>query len=478
MQCWYRPNLQNQGKSLYLQFSLTRVIQRGRPVELHIRNLGRISDATISIKPLTVFVGPNGTNKTWAAYAFYALAQTASRDFLADDALGKIDKLIRLRIDETVDSFVQSLSPNSRNPLSAISLNVERSSLIDKPNGAELRLNSFGLNRCLNVDRAHFQGALVTLRIPYDDLAQDRVERMTFIKHDEGGPIEVAFHAGKTLRHRRFFLADGGIEHIKGFLPEILRTLAIGVYEGVVALPAERKALSSFFDVLKPEFSKIATRPASEFVEMLQRAQLFSKHSRERMRQSQFHAIAEKFLEGDIFGGTIEFEEGKSGLSFSGKDHPPLAMQGSASLTRSLSGLDVYLKQFARPGDLLIVDEPEMNAHPDAQLKVIELLAILVNNGIRVLMTTHSPYVVDHLNVLIEGHRLSKSKLTKVLSDFALGNSQVFINPNDISAYLFQESGEVKDIFSRTDGLIDVETFSETTNRIGSLYSRIISNEK
>ncbi len=38
-----------------------------------VRNLGVISEAEIELKPLTIFVGPNNTGKTWLAYTLAVL---------------------------------------------------------------------------------------------------------------------------------------------------------------------------------------------------------------------------------------------------------------------------------------------------------------------------------------------------------------------------------------------------------------------
>ena len=43
-------------------------------MKLIVNKLGRIDHAEIDVRNLTVFVGPNGTNKTWTAYALYGLA--------------------------------------------------------------------------------------------------------------------------------------------------------------------------------------------------------------------------------------------------------------------------------------------------------------------------------------------------------------------------------------------------------------------
>ena len=60
-----------------------------------------------------------------------------------------------------------------------------------------------------------------------------------------------------------------------------------------------------------------------------------------------------------------------------------------------------YLKHEAQIGDLLMVDEPELNLHPENQRRVARLFARLVNLGIKVFITTHSDYIIKELNTLI-----------------------------------------------------------------------------
>ena len=42
-------------------------------VEISVRNFGPISEATIDLRPLTVFVGPSNTGKTYFSTLIYAL---------------------------------------------------------------------------------------------------------------------------------------------------------------------------------------------------------------------------------------------------------------------------------------------------------------------------------------------------------------------------------------------------------------------
>ncbi|NER92956.1 MAG: ATP-binding protein [Symploca sp. SIO1B1] len=78
-----------------------------------------------------------------------------------------------------------------------------------------------------------------------------------------------------------------------------------------------------------------------------------------------------------------------------------LTMDESSSAVRSLLDIGFYLRHEAQLGDLLMVDEPELNLHPENQRRVARLFARLVNLGIKVFITTHSDYIIKELNTLI-----------------------------------------------------------------------------
>jgi predicted ATPase len=152
-----------------------------------------------------------------------------------------------------------------------------------------------------------------------------------------------------------------------------------------------------------------------------------------------------------------------------GADGVALEMPATASLVKALSPLYLYLTYVARPGDLLVIDEPEMNLHPEAQARVTELLAILVNSGIKVIVTTHSPYFVDHLVNLMEAASLVDSK--EAAEKFYLKNTEAFISSDDVSVYLF-ENGTAKNVLS-DDGMIEWGTFADVSERVSKIYFQI-----
>lgn len=116
--------------------------------------------------------------------------------------------------------------------------------------------------------------------------------------------------------------------------------------------------------------------------------------------------IVEKYPEvledfADIIGGEYIVTRNDE-LYFKPRDKKvKLTMDESSSAVRSLLDIAFYLRHVARPGDLLMVDEPELNLHPENQRRVARLFARLVNLGIKIFITTHSDYIIKELNTLI-----------------------------------------------------------------------------
>jgi hypothetical protein len=53
-----------------------------------------------------------------------------------------------------------------------------------------------------------------------------------------------------------------------------------------------------------------------------------------------------------------------------------------------------FLKKTLTPGDLFIIDEPAAMLHPSAQQEILKDIEELVRAGIRVVYSTHSPYLI------------------------------------------------------------------------------------
>ncbi|MEJ1937034.1 AAA family ATPase, partial [Nostoc sp. NIES-2111] len=72
----------------------------------------------------------------------------------------------------------------------------------------------------------------------------------------------------------------------------------------------------------------------------------------------------------------------------------------ASSSVRALSDLYFYLSYEARPGHILIIDEPESHLTIEKQRIMARLLAAIVNAKIKVVITTHSDFLLRELNNL------------------------------------------------------------------------------
>jgi predicted ATPase len=107
-----------------------------------------------------------------------------------------------------------------------------------------------------------------------------------------------------------------------------------------------------------------------------------------------------------------------------------LSLGKSSSSIRSLVHLNFYLKHIAQKGDLLMIDEPELNLHPHNQRKMAILIVMLINAGIKVMLTTHSNFFINEISNLImltESYK-DKEYNSQVLNDIRVKYVQKNIN--------------------------------------------------
>ena len=98
----------------------------------------------------------------------------------------------------------------------------------------------------------------------------------------------------------------------------------------------------------------------------------------------------------------------------------------ASSMVSELAPVVLYLRHVVRPGDVLIIKEPESHLHPAMQVAFIRQLAAVVCSGVRVILTTHSEWVLEELANLVLLSELLKAKRRGVASaDFALSRDKV-----------------------------------------------------
>ncbi len=118
------------------------------------------------------------------------------------------------------------------------------------------------------------------------------------------------------------------------------------------------------------------------------------------------------------------------------------------------------------------LEEPETHLHPVAQVAVMDAIALLIERGSRVVMTTHSPYLLYRLNNLLQRAMNRDAAATAK----AKRDETIAIPADAVSAYrLGDESGGILDRL-RT-GLIDTEELERVADELGGEFEALLEEE-
>ena len=104
----------------------------------------------------------------------------------------------------------------------------------------------------------------------------------------------------------------------------------------------------------------------------------------------------------------------------------------ASSMVSELAPVALYLRHIVRPGDTLIIEEPESHLHPVMQVEFTRVLAAAVKSGVRILITTHSEWVLEELANLVLMSELSPNDRDGITS------AELALTPDEVGAWFFE----------------------------------------
>lgn len=210
--------------------------------------------------------------------------------------------------------------------------------------------------------------------------------------------------------------------------------------------------LTSIEEIRKKIFRRSYTQPVSQAIEALYNLNydLFSLD----IYNARLMELAE-IMKGDVILVRVE---GISPVQFSfrfkkNKQEIDLPMYLASSSANQLTLLYLYLKYWAREkGNFLIIDEPEVNLHPENQIKLLDLLVNFVNqSNNKVLIATHSSLLADAVNNYLYIDKLRKDYDDKQIKQIIADNRLKYLYPDtklsteDLGVYFFNDKGKIID---------------------------------
>lgn len=438
-------------------------------MKVNITGLGAIKSASIDLdKKITIFCGHNSTGKTYLSYALYAFLEGFPIRFhntrpVSIDAQGsfsyKIDpKKIHEYLVDRSDSFIRGLD------------------------------SVFGLSE--EMAKQFFPNVTLSCQEDMEALTA-RLINMSVDKVAYGpGELQIEIHKnpGTLLSKCKIIRRDGrSLNHLPASIvidSVMQKFYAFSPIGEAFILPVERNSIYTFKtelsisrNALVDQMQKLSGKEDEvSFYDMItQRSKRYPKaisdglmiandlSSIQKTRGAYYELAVE--LENELLNGTLSITKdgdvqfGSNKMAKSRR----LPFHMGASIVKTLSSLIIYLKHIAKINDLIIIDEPEMNLHPDNQRVLAHVFARLANHGLRFLISTHSDYILREFNIMI----LASSKKQRVREEAErLGFTADYqIRSDEVGVYYFDYSGKrnvaVKPITIYENGF-DVKSIDET----------------
>ena len=425
--------------------------QESGPAAFRLLNVGPVKEATLKLGGLTVIAGRNNTGKTYIAYSLYGFLKGWAGWPRAGDMLA-----------DTVGEFpeVRDICERIRSIGTAV---------VPIPPSTLVQHRTFLAKRMGDAFSPQFRNVFNSRRDSFRD-ARLRIELTDASAACPPSPTEVVVgHAAITMRY-----SDGVVtgavadrDHSRRKVDSLAPAFAYCVFLMRDLLPdpfilsSERFGISLFYreldftknqilDLLQKHASDeggespflIVDRTTSRYATPIKDNIDFTRsipdlpRDRSPLAEHKLYDNIKNMMEG-YYSNTNDDIRFISKARKKGRFNVPLHLASSSA--RGLSDLYFFLRYVADRGQLLIIDEPESHLDTANQVQFARLLARFVGAGLRVLITTHSDYIIKELNNLIMLSRdfPEKDKVARKLR-YRPGDE---LRPESVRAYVAEEGG-------------------------------------
>ncbi len=466
-------------------------------IHIAVENFGPIEKAEIDLRPLTIFVGESNTGKTYLAALIYAIQRAFdgiprvpwsyynTSDFDPIYYAGPADLSTDALINET-QNVQKKLTQNDKTfKFSHLPEWVRKRLLSGK---AHLENLERELKRCFDV------GAVSELK--RDSSIQNQDMRVTFRVDEECQTLwsydfyntENENKTDKFINEnivlnsqdRELFIKALNVKD-KGIPVRFLTPTSSCYY-----LPAARSGIMEAYGIIAISLVDRATRVVldnSNHDSVLTGMTAdFLKHLYSYRKQDIYfknmYEIAE-ILEKRLLKGKIELFQTIEGgfphfLYRPQNTEKSIRMNQSSSIVSELAPLVIFLRGIVKPGDTLIIEEPEAHLHPRAQTEIATTIAHLVRVGVRVIITTHSNWLLQQFaNLIREGELKKQDQEECELPHWLL--------KEEVGAWWFHTDKPVEEIpFDRIEGIepSDYEDVADYLYNTFVEFERQFLNEK
>ena len=453
---------------------------------IEARNFGPVKEAKLTLKPLTVLVGPSNTGKTYMATLAYMMTnehtqfiQAARQGVFLTSYESTLKEIAADKLQNTASQLLCALEKGgdfvALSDLPAELQNLWREiprkmfKTVTWGSAKDYLGGYFAVGQNIDAliggdgDAFMCEYAMKTnghetarVRIEFrkggKPLVSPKLSGFYFPMLPSAISADIA-KMKKSLTSSASVFRKSGVAEVEKIIDKILQPAPRGVaaIPSASFLPASRGGVAQAQRVMSIAMMRIGSRagltkipsiptlakPTVDYLEEIS-ILLDQIHSSKRQSASGIISVAEK-IEGLLDGEIVAKNHGENGRMSAMTPPPTLAyrpagldaeleMAQSSSMVGEIAPLVLYLKGGIESGDTLFVEEPEAHLHPTAQTTMAEILAAMVRAGIRVVITTHSDWMLDAIaNLVRQGESGNDDGETTLKAD-------------DVGVWLFQRS--------------------------------------
>ena len=454
-------------------------------MKVDIKELGYVKNVQLDLdKDLTILCGPNNTGKTYVAYAIYGLMKFRSELPKSKKVAEEIKNLIekgQIELD-----IIDLLTENNAAYLNAIG----RSYVKQIPKVFASDDTTFSKTE-IKIEL----GEITDLRtkILAEKISQEIGIRnsvsVKIVKEINSSTISCLLieKENKDVTNKHEIPTSILLDFIAD---RIFNILIDFIFPKTYIAPAERIAINIFskelslkrnvlvdkllelkdvgkdddpFDLIKRRATRYPS-PVRDSLEISEDLNNFKKNN------SEFEHFADEIEKEILKGQVLISKEGDVQFKPDKAKSLKLPIHLTASVVKSLSNLVIYFRHLATKGDFIIIDEPELNLHPDNQVIIARIIAKIVNKGFKVLISTHSDYIIRELNNLIMlKSKPNFAKKYNYADDTLLTHSKV-------GAILFHYNTRKSVSLEVTETGFEVETIDNVINELNERSQDLFFN--
>ena len=447
-------------------------------MKFHFERIGPIDAADLELGDLTIVAGRNNTGKTYLVYTMYGFLRTWASAWHRPLA----DSLV-LRFGDFLNAEVGSQLPVDRREISRF-----RRRTIEQ---AVPRFSERGISDTFSSPPSAFADARLSVELGTE--LPSNGERFSFSPADE---LRVTAQYGKRAVVLKLASRARATTSRRASAVALAMNVALPDVPEPFVLSAERFGIALFYKEL--DFTK------SRLVEMLQQIddrefrsgrtplvvvdRIASRYAMPVKDNVDFTRNIENILhrESDFFGDKLHEEVKKlmSGyytstdgvVRFKSKARKngafDIPLHIASSSARGLSDLYFYLRHVASSNDVLFIDEPETHLDTANQVQLAHVICRFVAAGLKVLVSTHSDYLIKEINnlVMLDYLRRKGGCPKRLKSTYG---SHMGIGYERIRAYV-AESRTLRPCVVDHYG-IEAPVFDETIDRINQVSTELTS---